>query len=191
VFTLFPVYLKDLSLTEDLIGVLTATGGLMGALLVLGVGRFIDRSGRKMMFIFAIGLYMMDWVVLVLTQNLIVVTIMWAIPIWAFIITSGTAMVSDLTSTEERGRGTGAINSALNMGQFIGALLSGVAAWYMAPILHLGPFRGAYLLAAFLLIPPLLIATRMTETLVLRRKGAGKEGTGRTAGKNSTLSERT
>jgi len=179
VFTLFPVYLENIQhLTAIPIGILSASAGLVGAIVVVSIGKFVDRRGRRPLFIFAVALYLIDWLVLVLTDNLLVVIIIWCIPSWVFITISATAMVSDLTSSKERGRGIGALNSALNLGQFIGAVVSGVVAdLFVTHWSDLGPngFNGLFLFATLFLIIPLAMAFGLPETLPKEKKVQAKK----------------
>jgi MFS family permease len=179
VFTLFPVYLENIhELTAIPIGILSASAGLVGAIVVVFIGRFVDRRGRRPMLIFAVALYLIDWLVLVLTDNLVVVIIIWCIPSWVFMTISATAMVSDLTSSKERGRGIGALNSALNLGQFVGAVTSGVVAELFVQYWpDLGPngFNGLFLFATLFLILPLAMAFGLPETLPKGKEGVRED----------------
>jgi len=180
VFTVFPVYLAHIQgLNAVQIGLLSSTAGIMGAIVVVAIGRHVDRSGRRPMFIFAVFSYLAIWIVLLFTDNLLLVILVWMVPSWSFMSISATAMISDLTSTKERGRGIGAFNSALNLGQFIGALASGLVAGWLAPaipsFLAVHEFKGVWLFAVILLIVPFLLAFRVPETL---KKGLAKARAG-------------
>jgi MFS family permease len=125
--------------------------------------------------------YLFIWVVLFLTDNLFAVIGVWMVPSWSFMSISATAMISDLTTPSERGRGIGAFNSALNLGQFIGAMLSGlVAVWFTSGLPDsFAPheFKGVWLFAFLLLIIPFALSFRVPETLKkgLRRLRKGKQ----------------
>lgn len=177
VFTVFPVYLTDIQhLNSVEIGLLSSTAGIMGAIVVVAIGRYVDRSGRRPMFIFAVFSYLAIWLVLLFTDNIILVILVWMVPSWSFMSISATATISDLTSTEERGRGIGAFNSALNLGQFFGAVSSGlVAGWisaHLPPWLDVHEFKGVWLFAVLMLILPFLLAFEVPETLKKRKAGA-------------------
>jgi MFS family permease len=181
VFSVFPVYLEKIHLLNPIqIGLLSSTAGIMGAIVVVAIGKHVDRSGRRPMFIFAVFSYLAIWLVLLFTDNIVFVILVWMVPSWSFMSISATAMISDLTSTKERGRGIGAFNSALNLGQFIGALASGLVAGWLAPaipsFLAVHEFKGVWLFAVLLLIVPFLLAFRVPETL---RKGLAKARAGR------------
>jgi MFS family permease len=170
VFSVFPVYLEKIHLLNPIqIGLLSSTAGIMGAIVVVAIGRHVDRSGRRPMFIFAVFSYLAIWLVLLFTDNIIFVILVWMVPSWSFMSISATAMISDLTSTKERGRGIGAFNSALNLGQFIGAVISGlVAGWFSGLLpswLNVHTFKGVWLFAVLLLILPFLLAFGVPETL--------------------------
>jgi MFS family permease len=169
IFTVFPVYLEQVqSLDAIQIGILSASAGLVGAIFVVGIGKFVDRYGRRPMFIIAVLSYMMIWFALVMTDNLPVVIIVWCIPSWAFMTISATAMISDLTTSKERGRGIGALNSAHNLGQFIGALMSGLiasASHLYVPDVIPHDFKGVFIFGTIMLLIPLLMALKVPETL--------------------------
>jgi MFS family permease len=176
IFTVFPVYLKDaMDMNIIHIGVLSAMAGLVGAFVVVSVGKFVDRYGRRPMFVFAVFTYLFSWILLFLTDNLILIIILWCIPSWAFMTISATAMISDLTSSQERGRGIGALNSAHNLGQFIGAVLMGLVATSLPDLLPgivSDEFKGVFLFAAMLLLIPFFLAFKVPETL--KKKGRTK-----------------
>ena len=176
VFTVFPIYLEEWhDLTAVTIGLLSSTAGIVGAIVVVAIGKYVDRAGRRPMFIFAVFSYMFIWTVLLFTDNLFVVVILWAVPSWSFMTISATAMVSDLTSPSERGRGIGSLNSALNLGQFVGAGLSGlIAGWFNPSVpdaLAVHEFKGIWLFTVIFLLIPMGLAFKVRETLKKRPKG--------------------
>jgi MFS family permease len=177
VFSVFPVYLSKIhNLNPVEIGLLSSTAGIMGAIVVVSIGKYVDISGRRPMFIFAVFSYVAIWTVLLFTDNLLLVVLVWMVPSWSFMSISATAMISDLTSTEERGRGIGAFNSALNLGRFIGAVMSGLVAvwlrWMLPSWLDVHEFKGVWLFSVLLLIVPFLLAFGVPETL---KKKLGKD----------------
>jgi|GEM_PF-1684045 len=182
VFTVFPVYLNEQQhLNAMQIGLFSATAGIVGAIVVVTVGKYVDKGGRRPMFIFAVFSYLAIWLVLLFTDNLLLVLLVWMVPSWSFMSISSLSMISDLTTTTERGRGIGAFNSALNLGQFIGAMISGLVAKWLAPAipgwLAVHEFKGVWLFAVLLLIIPFLLAFRVPETLKMRLgKHKGSEG---------------
>ena len=121
---------------------------------------------------FWVGLLFAIWLILLLTDNFWLVLMVWMVPSWSFMSISAMSMISDLTTTTERGRGIGAFNSALNLGQFIGAMVSGLVAGWLAPALPTGlavhEFKGVWLFAVLLLIIPFFLAFKVPETLRMR-----------------------
>jgi MFS family permease len=173
VFTVFPVYLTEIQgLNVIQIGLFSATAGIVGAIVVVTVGRVVDKKGRRPMFVFAIFSYLAIWLVLLFTDNFWLVLAVWMVPSWSFMSISAMSMISDLTTRSERGRGIGAFNSALNLGQFMGAMISGLVASWLVPAipgwLAVHEFKGVWLFAVLLLIIPFLLAFRVPETLRMR-----------------------
>jgi MFS family permease len=189
VFTVFPVYLTNIQhLNPIQIGLFSATAGIVGAIVVVTVGRVVDKKGRRPMFIFAIFSYLAIWLVLLFTDNFWLVLMVWMVPSWSFMSISAMSMISDLTTRTERGRGIGAFNSALNLGQFIGAMISGLVASWLVPAipswLAVHEFKGVWLFAVLLLIIPFFLAFKVPETLRMRLgKKKGAQGPDRKASK--------
>lgn len=128
VFAMFPVYLKTLVLPENVTlvaGIFTAFSAISGIFAAGLAGRACDKYGRRKILIWSGLAYVLVWVGMLLTQNLVALAILWAMPVWSFFIVSSTTMVSDATKDEERGRGIGLLNTAVNMGAVTGSVVSG------------------------------------------------------------------
>jgi len=165
VFTVFPVYMKDvLGVSEGIIGVIGAAAGITGAAVIGAVSRYIDRRGRRPMFVLSVMVYMLDWFIMAFTGRIEVIVAIWLVPSWIFITLSSTAIISDITREEERGRGLGALSSMLNLGAFLGSISSGIVGELMAPT-DLGSYRGIFLVSGILLVIPFIIALKSRETL--------------------------
>lgn len=166
VFSVFPIYLKSLDIPWDA----TMTAGLFTALsAVTGIfasglaGRACDRHGRRWVLVGSGAAYVLVWLGMGLTRQPLLTAFFWALPVWSFFYVSATTMVSDLTRPEERGRGIGLVNSAINMGAAIGS----VAAGYMLAreVMH-----HTFFLAALLSLMGLLASLAVKETLAKRSR---------------------
>ncbi len=159
VYSVFAQYLRTppFRLDELQIGLIVAGSGLTGVLVVRFAGRLGDRRGRRAIFLGTILCYIASWAAYALTTNIVLITILWLLPYWSFFITSTTAMVSDLTSEKERGRGVGILNAAINSGNVAGSLVGGLAAEALG-------YRPAFGLAAGVVALALLIALSIRES---------------------------
>jgi MFS family permease len=163
VYSAFPVYVEEtvLGSSDDatsVLGILSALaslGGLIGSGLA---GRICDKYGRRSVFISSILLYIVFVVIYGTTRNLYVIGILWSIPLYSFLFVSATAMISDLTSDEERGRGMGLLNSTLGIGAGMGALMAGYAA-------RLIDFQTIFLVSAIFIVMGLIISFSIKETI--------------------------
>jgi MFS family permease len=158
IFAVFPVYLATLKVAVEGIGVVIAASGVTTALIAGLAGNICDKYGRKPMLLFAIGSYLIMWILFSIVENLFVIIVLWLIPVYVFFMVSSTAMVSDLTDEQERGRGIGLLNTALYLGAFAGSVLGGV----LTAVL---PFRTAFAVACVFIAGALLIGLRCQETL--------------------------
>lgn len=159
VYSVFAQYLRTppFGLDELHIGLMVAGSGLTGVLVVRFAGRLGDRRGRRTIFLGTILCYVASWTAYALTTNIFLVTALWLLPYWSFFITSSTAMVSDLTSEMERGRGIGILNAAINAGNVVGSLMGGLLAETLG-------YRPAFGAAAVVAALALLIALGVRET---------------------------
>jgi MFS family permease len=165
VFSVFPVYLKSLDIPWDatmVAGVFTALSAVAGIFASGIAGRACDRYGRKWVLVGAGAAYVLVWAGMGLTRAPVLIAILWAMPVWSFFYVSATTMVSDLTKPEERGRGIGLINSAINMGAAVGSVMAG----YM---LARGVMDNTFFLAAFVALIGMSAALFAGETLRRRR----------------------
>jgi len=125
----FTIYLVDsLSGSRLMAGLAATATTVFGAIAFRIVGPLDDRFGRKPMFILgAIG-YMAYFATIYFVTNTLVVTILWTLPIYPLIQASAAALISDYTSTADRGKGLGILESAISLGGGLGPLIGGVIA---------------------------------------------------------------
>ena len=165
VFSVFPIYLSGLDIGWDstmTTGVFVALSAVTGILASGLAGRACDRFGRKWV-LFGAGIwYVAVWLGMGLFRDPIITAVLWALPVWNFFYISATAAVSDLTKDEERGRGIGLVNSAINLGGAIGSILAGY-------LLARGAIDNFFFLAAAIAVVGTIVALGVKETLVKPR----------------------
>jgi MFS family permease len=125
----FTIYLVvSLNGSRLMAGLAATATTVFGAIAFRIVGPLDDRFGRKPMFILgAIG-YMAYFATIYFVTNTLVVTILWTLPIYPLIQASAAALISDYTSTADRGKGLGILESAISLGGGLGPLIGGVIA---------------------------------------------------------------
>jgi MFS transporter, PPP family, 3-phenylpropionic acid transporter len=125
----FTVYLVDVLNGSKLIAGLAATATtVLGALTYRFVGPLNDRIGRKPVFLLGAAGYAVYYTVLYFVTNIIVVTVLWVLPIYPLAQSASAALMSDYTSTADRGKGLGLLESALSLGGGLGPLAGGLIA---------------------------------------------------------------
>ena len=125
----FTIYLVDsLSGSRLMAGLAATATTLLGAIAFRIVGPFIDRIGRKPVFLLGAVGYAIYFATIYFVTNSIVVTILWTLPIYPLIQASAAALMSDCTSIADRGKGLGILESAISLGGGIGPLIGGVIA---------------------------------------------------------------
>lgn len=125
----FSAYLAELTDPSDtawVIGIFYASSSLTGILAAYMAGQASDRFGRRWILIGSSVWYIAVWAFMGATTNILLLGILWAMPVWQFYYVSITAKVADMTSEKQRGGGIGFLNSAMNLGAFLGSLASGV-----------------------------------------------------------------
>ncbi len=125
---LFSVYMKSYGVSEVNLGRVSGLTGLCVALTTSLAGRICDRFGSENIFVLTNFSYIWIWIALSLTQNMLIFTIIYAIPAYSFFFTSTNSMAAEVTSLEERGRGIGLLNSSISFGNFAGPLIGGFLA---------------------------------------------------------------
>jgi MFS family permease len=125
----FTLYLVDFLSGSRLLAGLAATGTTtLGAIAYRLVGPLNDRLGRKPVFLMGTLGYAAYFGTLYFVTNPIIVTALWVLPIYPLIQSSAAALASDFTSTADRGKGLGLLESSLSLGGGIGPLAGGLIA---------------------------------------------------------------
>ena len=125
----FTVYLVNVLRGSKLMAGLAATGTTsLGALAYRLVGPLNDNLGRKPVFLAGALGYVAYFIAIYFIKNIFVVALLWIIPIYPLIQSSAAALVSDYTSTGDRGKGLGLLEAAISIGGGIGPLAGGLIA---------------------------------------------------------------
>lgn len=162
VVTLLPLYLKSLGMEAFHTGMLLATFAITFIALQVPSGNLSDKLGRKTPAALGLCLCVASLAILPTLrtfQALILVMVLYGAS-YALIFPSISAIVTDNTITEERGRATGIFHALLTVGVAIGAPVIGWAAE------TIGIKWGLVLSssAAILAIPIVLISLRLKPT---------------------------
>jgi MFS family permease len=125
----FTVYLVDVLNGSRLVAGLAATATtVLGAIAYRYVGPLNDRIGRKPVFILGAAGYTTYYIILYFVTNIAIVTVLWVLPIYPLAQSASAALMSDYTSTADRGKGLGLLESALSLGGGLGPLAGGLIA---------------------------------------------------------------
>jgi len=129
VVTLLPLYLKDRGMEAFHVGILLAVFAVLFIVLQIPVGNLSDRIGRAGLataglVLGIVALVLLPWMT-VLPLLMVVMALYGAA--YGMIFPSVSAMVTDHTSLEERGLGTGIFHALLTAGVAIGAPVIGWA----------------------------------------------------------------
>lgn len=125
-FTLYLV--GDLGGSKLIAGLAASGTTLLGAIAFRTVGPVNDRLGRRPVFIAGTAGYVAYFIAIYLVKNVYVVAGLWVIPIYPLIQSSTAALVSDLTSPADRGKGLGLLGASSGLGGGIGPLIGGTIA---------------------------------------------------------------
>lgn len=155
--SIFNVYLSSLNVTKEVIGYVSALTSFTFLLAADAVGRACDAVGRKPLLVLSPVLYIVMWVGIALISNIYVKIFLWILPVYALFATGATAAVSDLTHERERGRGVGALNSSVGLGNFAGGMLGGNSADLFGP-------RNTFLYSSVFAVAAFFMSLKMRET---------------------------
>ena len=125
----FTVYLVSVLNGSRLVaGLAAAATTILGAVAYEYISPLNDKIGRKPVFVLGAAGYAGYYIVLYFVTNIAVVTFLWILPIYPLAQSASAALMSDYTSTADRGKGLGLLESALGLGGGVGPLAGGVIA---------------------------------------------------------------
>ena len=125
----FTVYLVDVLNGSKLIAGLAATGTtVLGIFAYRLIGPINDKVGRKPVFLLGAAGYAAYFTILYFITNVVVVTVLWILPVYPLVQSASAALMSDYTSTADRGKGLGLLESAISLGGGLGPLAGGLIA---------------------------------------------------------------
>ena len=125
----FTVYLVNILNGSKLVAGSAATATtILGALAYRYVGPLNDKIGRKPVFLMGAAGYAAYYTILYFVTNIAIVTVLWVLPIYPLAQSASAALMSDYTSTADRGKGLGLLESALSLGGGLGPLAGGLIA---------------------------------------------------------------
>jgi DHA1 family multidrug resistance protein-like MFS transporter len=111
---------------------LSNSGATLAAILITGqVGKIVDRSGPVKVLIVAYASYTIFAFLFGIVTDPIIAAIMWALPIYPLSSTAASALASQISEENERGRAMSLIYAAQNAGGWIGPLAGGIFAEYV------------------------------------------------------------
>ena len=125
----FTLYLVDVLNGSRLTAGLAATGTtVLGIVAYRLVGPLNDMVGRKPVFMLGAAGYAAYFAILYFVTNVVVVTVLWILPIYPLVQSASAALMSDYTSSADRGKGLGLLESAISLGGGLGPLAGGLIA---------------------------------------------------------------
>ncbi len=165
------VFLKEVGLTDDNISVANVIATFLGMLMLLFIGKALDKRGRRPIFLVAIITYpILYGLIFALISFPIAMFILYLYPLYALKVPASNAIMSDLTTEDERARGM----SLIQFEQIIFANSGAFLACFIADISAQGIFIIPIFPFAFGIIAVIVSFLIMKETdkkLLLQRKG--------------------
>ncbi|MFQ6085294.1 MAG: MFS transporter, partial [Candidatus Bathyarchaeia archaeon] len=128
-FSFIPVYFVDIiGGSKFLFGLSMSAGTLAGAVISGLLGALSDRIGRKPLLVLGNAIGILYFPLFLLTVDPTLVAVLFAMPVYPFIMTSLTALASDYSPTRIRGRAMGFLNTCVQGGRAVGPLIGGALA---------------------------------------------------------------
>jgi MFS family permease len=126
------IYLQSAGLTENMISLANTCATFVGLVLVLSLGKLLDKKGRKPFLLLSFALYpLMNGLMFFFSfwnQYPWVIFGFYCIPLYALKVPTANAIMSDLTTESERARGMSLVQFeqifSLNIGGMLGSLIA-------------------------------------------------------------------
>ena len=131
------VYLSEVGLSDTAISIsnMCATG--IGMIILLFIGKVLDKRGRKPVFLFALFMYpLMYGLMFALAQYPPAIFVIYLYPLYALKVPTSNAIMSDITAEDERARGM----SLIQFEQIIFANTGAFLACFVADVVPQGLF---------------------------------------------------
>ena len=109
----------------EMIGYANATATFFGTILLLKLGKYSDKNGRRIQYLLGLIGYPSLFVLLSIFHQTWAVFAIWSLPIYVLLRPVLPAMISDLTSENERSRGMSLITIFSTLAMSLGAMFFG------------------------------------------------------------------
>jgi len=158
-FAVAQLYLASIGFSRTQIGLLTGLLVIGGIAILIPLGHVIDSRGRRPVLILAPLCYLAHWGGLALVSSPVAAAFFYASPVWPLLLAPAAAIATDTTAVSERGRGIGAVNAFIAVGNGLGSVLGGAVAQAT------GSYRATFAAALVFVGISMVIAVTLRETL--------------------------
>lgn len=110
------------------VGIGSAFATLSGAFLSQRLGGYMDRHGRRNIFLFGVLIYPLFYSALFIAWDPWVITAIWSLPYYAMTYTAGVAIMADVTQPSARAKAVGLFFASISLAQALGAMIGGFVA---------------------------------------------------------------
>ncbi len=161
--TFFSIYFTEtIGGNYALLGISNALATLFGSIVSVPLGKAADKIGRKPIILYSTLGYVILFILLIIVRDPYAVALLWTIPFYVGIYVGFGAMVSDITSEEERARGMSILSISVSIGSGLGAIIGGALGQ------NFGIDKNLYFATLLSLSAFLLCTTILEETLKTR-----------------------
>lgn len=123
------LFLYDVvGIDTDYLGFINALATIIGTLCLIKISKVIDFKGRKPVLMIGLILTPVFFLAISLNHNPVFVMMMYLVPLYVFIRPVIPAMMSDITSVDERSRGMSLVTITTTISNLIGVILGGYIA---------------------------------------------------------------
>jgi len=157
IIPVLPFYAEELGASEEVFGWLMTSYSIMQFIFAPIWGRISDRFGRKSVLLIGLTGYIFSFIVFALSTK---IWMLFAARIMSGILSSATlptakAIVADLTTEEERGKGMGILGAGMGLGFIFGPAIGGLLTKYA--LFGLNRLATPFLFTALLAVVPLVL----------------------------------